>query len=284
MIRIITDTTSVLPKEFCDQNGIILMPQMIIFGEKTFRDDTELDTETFLQMLAHSPHHPKTAAPPPSFYEPYFKEFSRKGDSVIVICPSSKVSGTVRSASVAATEFPSADIRVIDTQSIAGGMANLVMIAVEMVEANKTVSEILETIESYRKKERLFFLVDTLEFLAKGGRIGNAKALVGGMLQLKPILTLKEGVTTPFENQRTHKKAMSRLIELVTREYRATQDSRLNIVHAGAIETAESLANKLKKELDLENIAIYNQCASIVTHVGPGAIAISYFDKQDVHQ
>ena len=129
MVKIVTDTTAGLPRELTERLGIPVLPQIVIFGEESYRDDTELDTATFLKKLKASSTLPKTAAPPPALYNPIYKKLIANGDSVIVMAPSAKVSGTVRSAQVAAQDFPKADVRVVDTQVIAGNFATLVLLA-----------------------------------------------------------------------------------------------------------------------------------------------------------
>ena len=208
MIHIIADTTCVLPLDQCKELGITVLPQMIIFKEKTYRDDIDFDTISFLKMLKKSPELPKTAAPPPSLYTPVFQEYSLKNDSIIVICPSSDISGTYRNAMIAAQDFPEADIHVIDTRTVAGGLANLVLMASQLVQSGLDADTVVKKICQKQIHERMFFMVDTLEYLAKGGRIGNAKAMVGGILQIKPILTLRDGMNTPYENLRTRQKAI----------------------------------------------------------------------------
>jgi len=129
MVKIVADTTSGLPREMLGELGITLIPQIVVFGEDSYRDDTELDTATFLQKLKASAVLPKTAAPPPVLYHPVFEQAQRDGDEVIVVAPSAKVSGTVRSAEVAAQDFPNLKVAVVDSQTIAGNLASLVLLA-----------------------------------------------------------------------------------------------------------------------------------------------------------
>ena len=215
MVKIIADTTSGLPGALLASLGIVLIPQIVIFGEQSYRDDTELDTATFLAKLRASRQLPKTAAPPPNLYIPHFEEALKNGDEVVVIAPSAKVSGTVNSAEVAAREFPSLKIHVVDTQTIAGNLATLVLLAHQWVNEGKKADEIVQRLGEWISRSRTYFLVNTLEYLQKGGRIGGAKALLGELLQVKPILRLGEGQVQPFEQQRTKKRAVNRVIEVV---------------------------------------------------------------------
>ncbi len=123
MVKIITDTTSGLPRHLAEEYDIPILPQIIIFGEEAYRDDTELDTPTFLEKLRAAPDLSKTAAPPPDLYIPLFERLVAEGHTIICLHPSAELSGTVRSATVAARDFPDADIRVVDTRTVAGPLA-----------------------------------------------------------------------------------------------------------------------------------------------------------------
>ena len=192
-----------------------MLPQIVIFGETSYRDDTELDTAAFLQKLRTSPQLPKTAAPPPQLYNPIFEETAEKGETGIVLAPTSKASGTVRSAEVAAQDFPQADIRVIDSQTIAGNLGSMVLLAARWASEGMGADEIVARLNDLIARQRIYFLVDTLEYLQKGGRIGGAKALLAEMLQVKPILTVRDRQVEPYEQQRTKRCALTRLVEIV---------------------------------------------------------------------
>jgi len=277
MVKIVTDTTTGLPREITQQLGIPVLPQLIIFGEESYRDDTELDTAVFLQKLKAAASLPKTAAPPPALYNPIYEQLTREGESVLVVAPSAKVSGTARSAQVAAQDFPGADIRVFDTQVIAGNFASLVLLADQYARDGLTGEQIVARLEAWIPRQRTYFLVDTLEFLQKGGRIGGAKALLGEMLQIKPILCLNHGQVEPCEQQRTKKRALARLVELIEEQCPKGPESHLCVMQAAALDEARSLAEVLKQRMGLANIPIYELPPAIVVHAGPGALAVAFF-------
>ncbi len=277
MVRIVTDTTSGLPRDLTTRLGIPVLPQLVIFGEQSYRDDCEIDTDTFLEKLKSSSVLPKTAAPPPALYTPIFKSLTANGDTVIVVAPSAKVSGTVRSAEVAAQDFPGVDIRVVDTQVIAGNFATLVLLADQLAKEGLGAEAIVARLEEWIPRQRTYFLVDTLEYLQKGGRIGGAKALVGEMLQIKPILTLRNGQAEPYEQQRTRKKALARLIEIVETECPKGRQSSLCVMQADALAAAQALAEELKTRMQLDSIPIYQLPPAIVVHAGPGVMAVGFF-------
>ncbi len=277
MIRIITDTTSGLPRHIAQELGIPFLPQIIVFGEQSFRDDTEIDTPTFLQKLRASTQLPKTAAPPPALYTPIYQGYIDQGDSIIVIAPSAEVSGTYRSATVAAQEFPNADIRIIDTRTVAGGLGSIVIQAVKWAKMGLKVDVVETRIREMAKRERVYFLVDTLEYLYKGGRIGGAQALFGSLLQVKPILTLKDGRTEPVETQRTKRRALARLRELILCDCPRCEAAFLTVSHCSAEEEARCLAAELGEILGVTDVPIYEVPPAIVVHGGPGILSASYF-------
>ncbi|MEJ5203231.1 MAG: DegV family protein [Anaerolineales bacterium] len=282
MIKIVADTTSGIPPKKAQELDIAYIPQIIIFGDEAYRDDTEIDNVTFLQKLRASPVLPKTAAPQPSLYTPIYQEFGQKGNTIVVICPSAEVSGTVRSATIAAQDFPEADIRILDTRTIGAGLASLVLQAVEWVNQGMGADELVKKLMEMSTRQKVYFLVDTLEYLHKGGRIGGAQKLVGGILQVKPILTLKNGRAEAAESQRTKQRALARLKELVITDYPKNQNGYLSIMHGGVEEEAIALAKDLGTQLNIkpEDIPIYFLPPAILVHAGPGVLGVSFFMQQ----
>lgn len=279
MIKIIADTTSTISPADAKQMGIFYLPQIIVFEDKSYRDDTELTTKEFLLKLASSTTLPKTAAPPPALYTPIFEEISKNKDTAIVLCPSAKVSGTYRSAIVAAQDFPGVDIRIIDTQVIGPALGTLVMKAHSWALEGLEAEVITNRVTELGKKVKIYFYVDTLEYLHKGGRIGSAKALVGSLLQVKPILLFEDGQVNQFESQRTKKKALARIVELVQAECPPTPDSELAILEADAMEDALELKAKFSSILNISNIRITDLPPAIIVHAGPGVLAASFFQE-----
>jgi DegV family protein with EDD domain len=277
MIKIITDTTSGLPLDVAEEHGIPVLPQIIIFGEESYRDDTELDTQTFLKKLRASPALPKTAAPPPALYNPIFERLAGEGHTIICLHPSAELSGTVRSATVAAQDFPDADIQVVDTRTCAGPLATMVLLAARWAREGLDADTILARVHDLMARQQVYFVVDTLEYLQKGGRIGGASALLGGLLQVKPILTLRDGRVELFEKQRTARRALARLRELVLEGYPRDAEAYLCVMHADAEAQAQALAADFAAELGLLDVPIYELPPAIVVHGGPGILATSFF-------
>jgi DegV family protein with EDD domain len=277
MVRIVADTTCGLMPGTLKELGIALIPQIVIFGEDSYRDDSELSTEMFLQKLKAASQLPKTAAPPPQLYHPIFNEALQRKKEVIVIAPSAKVSGTVRSAQVAAQDFPELRVHVVDSLTIAGNLATLVLLANQWAKGGETAEAIVKRLDEWIPRGRLYFLVNTLEYLQKGGRIGGAKALLGELLQVKPILCVREGQVEPFEQQRTKKRAVARLLEVVEEQCPKDPKAHLCVLQADAPQEAEEIATELKARMGLKDIPIYNLPPAIVVHGGPGVLGIGFF-------
>jgi len=281
MIRIVADTTCSIPLETLAELGIDTIPQIIIFGEDSYRDDTEIDSATFLKKLKSSPVLPKTAAPAPYLYHPFFEKYAKSGDTVLVITPSSEVSGTFSRATIASEEFPDADIHIIDSRTIAGGLGSIVLQAHQWAKEDMPIDKLKTAIKEMATRERVYFLVDTLEYLHKGGRIGKAEALFGSLLQIKPILSLEEGKVSSFDKQRTTKHALNAIRDLIIEHSKGNPNPYLTISQIDAEETAIKLRSELISVLNLESIPIYQMPPAIIVHAGPGVISLSCFLQKE---
>ncbi len=277
MTIIVADTTCGLPHKLLEERCIPLMPQVVIFGEESYHDDKEMDTALFLSKLKASSTLPKTSAPEPSWYFPVFEEARQKHESVIVVAPMSKASGTVRSAEVAAQIFSSVDIRVVDTQTVSCNLGSMVLVADDMAKAGKSADEIVAELNAMIPRGRLYFLVDTLEYLAKGGRIGGAKKLLAELLEIKPILQVKDGQIDQFEQQRTKKRAVARLIEVVAESCPGGEDAHLCVLQVEAEEEAQVLVAELKSRVPVADIPVYQLPPAVVVHAGPGVLGAGFF-------
>lgn len=277
MTIIVVDTTCGLPRELIAQRGISLIPQVVMFGDDSFHDDKDFDTAVFLQKLKAARELPKTSAPEPSLYYPVFEEAKKNGDSVIVVAPTGKASGTVRSAHTAAQEFPDVDIRIVDTQTLSCNLGSLVLLADDMAKAGKSASQIVAKLEDMIPYGRIYFLVDTLEYLAKGGRIGGAKRLVAELLDIKPILQIKDGQVEPFEQQRTKKRALARLVEIAAEQCPGGETAHLCVLQVEAEKEAQVLVEELKSRVNISHIPIYELPPAIVVHTGPRAMGVGFF-------
>jgi len=277
MVRIITDTTSCLPLEISNRYRIPVIPQIINFGDESYYEGQEMDNAAFMARLKNASQLPKTAAPPPELFVKEFKRLAPLGEPILCIHPSAEVSGTVRSATVAARDFPEADIRVIDTRVVASPLGTIVQLAAEWADEGCNVEDITARIESMIQRCQVYFLVSTLEYLARGGRIGGAAALLGSVLQIKPILCLQDGRVDQFERERTHKRALARLKEIVVEKAPHYGNAYLSVMHAGVPEAAKSLAAELGSMIEQPYVRIADMPPAIITHGGPGILGVGFF-------
>jgi DegV family protein with EDD domain len=276
MVRIITDTTACLQPETVLKYQIPVIPQVINFGNESYLEGVNMDTAAFMERLKSAPELPKTSAPPPELFIKEFEKLVPLGEPILCIHPSSEVSGTVRSAQVAAGEFPGADIRIIDTRIIASPLASMVELAAHWACEGMDADNIEMRIHAMIPCCRIYFLVSTLEYLAKGGRIGGATALLGSVLRIKPILTFVEGRVDTFDKERTQNHALSRLKNLAVRQV-SGPNAYLTVMHAGVPEQGQALAEDLKAKSGLSEVPIHHMPPAIVTHGGPGILGVGFF-------
>jgi DegV family protein with EDD domain len=236
-----------------------------------------MDEPEFLRRLVASPVLPGTTAPTPGLFDATFKQAAETGDTVIAIHPSQDLSGTVRSAFTAKSLYPEADIRIVDMRTVGCCLAEAVRLAVEWRDAGQTADRIVAGLEALIPRARTYFVVATLEYLHRNGRIGGAAKLLGGMLQIKPILRILDGRVEPFDKVRTHHKALERLKEVVLAECPRSPESRLSVMHADAPTEANQLRADLCAELGVGDIPLYSVGPAITTHAGPGTLAVGFF-------
>lgn len=277
MTRVVADTTCGLPPELYRRLNIPMIPQVINFGAESYREGVDMDAAGFMARLRTGKELPKTAAPYPGDFIQVFKQCADAGESVVCIHPSADVSGTVRSADIAKQDFPDTDIRIIDTRTIAGPLASIVLAADALAKQGASADEVEALVRSLMPRARIYFLVDTLEYLRRGGRIGGASALVGTVLQIKPILTFREGRIDQFEKERTKKKALARIKELILAEAAPGPEAQVTVMHADARGEADELAADLRKSLNTGEVPVMDLVPAIITHAGPGALAFGFF-------
>jgi DegV family protein with EDD domain len=277
MVKIITDTLSNLPREIAKKYDIPVIPQVINFGDESFAECVDIDNAEFIRRLVASPELPKTAAPPPEWFIKEFERMVPTGEPILCIHPSADVSGTVRSALVAAKEYPQADIRVIDTRIIARPLGTLVELAARWASEGLDADTIQARVLQMAARCRLYVVVDTLEYLARGGRIGAASALLGTVLQVKPILSFADGHINQFERERTQKRAVARMRELVVSQISRNGDDYVCVLHSAVPERAKAFAEDLASELGVASIPIDDVPPAITTHGGPGLLGVGFF-------
>jgi DegV family protein with EDD domain len=278
MIKIVTDSTAYLPEAAVRQHDIRVVPLYVHFGEQAFREGVELSNEEFYTRLKEAPELPTTSQPSAGEFHQVFKELVEAGHEVVTLTISSKLSGTWNSAMAAKEMLPEAGITIIDSLSTSVGLHLMIEAAIEAISAGATRQEIVETLEPIKQRMRILFVVDTLEYLAKGGRIGNAKAFLGTLLKVKPILVLQDGAIEPLEQVRSKRKALTRMLDLVEENVGSHgSQAKTGITNALVPEEAEALGKELLERLDCAQPVMGELGPVIGTHTGPGVIGIAAY-------
>ncbi|MEW6771966.1 MAG: DegV family protein [Bacillota bacterium] len=271
-IAIVTDSTADLPAETARKLGITIVPLKVIFGQEVYRDGVEMDTATFYKRL-RAGEMATTSQPSPGEFEAAYRELLAKAETIISIHISRDLSGTVNAAEAARSLLPDADITVIDSRLVARALGLLVQAAARAAREGKSRDEILGLITKLMQEIRVFFCVDSLEHLRRGGRIGGAQALLGTILNIKPILTLRDGIIQPFEKVRGHRIALRRLAEIVFQEA-GPQPVTCLIVEGDNREAADALTNLLSGLPPGSTVEVGRVGTVVGAHAGPGVFGV----------
>ena len=273
MVRIVTDSTADLTPEQQQAAGITVVPLNVHFGDQVFRDHMDLTTDEFFRRLKASPQLPRTSQPSVGVFEEAYRKLRQSGDEIVSVHLSSKVSGTYNSALMAAQSVDKDAIEVVDSLSTSMALGFMALDGARLARAGKDRKTISERMQALVPKARVICVVDTLTYLERGGRIGKARALVGSLLNFKPILQLHDGEVVPIGRARGRPQALSRLVELLERD---GQISQLAIMHGAAQADAEQLRDRVASSYPGLDILLTETGAVLGTHTGPGVIGFTY--------
>lgn len=278
-IAIVTDSTANLPADLINQYNIQIVPLKIHWGEETLEDGVDITVDAFYDRLKGAAKLPTTSQPSLHNFLTAYKRTPADYDGVIVLTISSGISGTFASATAAASEYTEKPIRVVDTLSTSAGLALVVEHVAKAIETGASLDQAAELAGSIAKKLSIFFVVDTLEYLHKGGRIGGAARFFGSALNIKPILYFnEEGKIDTLEKVRTSKQALARVLELAADRVNGGK-VHARIIHAQVPEAAEEFKQRVLADLDCASIGTGALSPVIGTHVGPGTIGLAFFSE-----
>jgi DegV family protein with EDD domain len=270
--RVVTDSTADVPPEWCERYGIEVVPLRVLFGSESFRDRVDLSADQFFDRLRGSDRLPTTSAPSPGDFAAVYERLSHECEGAVSIHISGDLSGTVEAARVGAGSVEGFPVHVIDSRCLSMCLAYLARTAAEA----DTVETAVRSVEERVPRQGILALLDTLRYLEMGGRIGRAQALLGTVLDLKPILSLAEGRVVPLDRVRTRAKAIPRLVERLRQDLPV---ERLAVMHAQAPEDAERIRAQLAAELPDVDVDIGELGAVLGTHVGPGTVGLAYIKR-----
>ena len=270
-VAIVTDSASDLPPDVARAAGITVVPLVVSFGSESFRPGVNLTTDEFWgRMTAPDAPFPTTAAAAPGDFIAAFQQaFDAGADSIVCVTVSGDLSGTLKSANVARDQLPGKAIHIVDSRSASMGEGMLCQIGSELAAAGVSGAEIASVLEHRKGDLRIFLALDTLEYLKRGGRISGARAAIGTMLNVKPIITVEHGIVENAERVRSRPKARERTIELLTE----VPLERASILHTANADIAEFHAAFLERsKLDPSRVLVMMVGPSVGPHLGPGCV------------
>lgn len=277
-IAVVTDSTAYIPSEFTSRHKITVAPQVLIWGNETFKDGIDIRSDDFFSRLKSAKTMPSTSQVSPATMQSIFQPLVEQGYEVLGIFISSKLSGTLQSA-IQGKEMMGASgekVTLVDSQSTAMALGFQALAAARAVEAGASLPETIALARSAHEKTGVMFAVETLEFLHRGGRIGGAQRFIGAALNLKPILELRNGLVEGVERIRTKTKAHDRILEMVAEKTKGKSAVRLASLHANAAEDAKSLLDRASQQIGPVE-TIFTEVSPVVgTHTGPGTVGLAY--------
>ncbi|HKM39389.1 MAG TPA: DegV family protein [bacterium] len=280
-IHLVTDSTSYLPMGLIDRHDITIVPLRVNWGLESFREGLDIQGRQFFERLRQSRELPTTSQPPVGEFASCYQKLAEQGGTIISIHISGELSGTVAAAETAKRMLPGQDIRIIDSRITCLGLGFMVEEAATMRTAGKTAAEIEARIHELVPNMTAYLMAPDLNYLHRGGRIGAAAATFGSLLQVKPLLTMKNanGVITVQEKVRTQKKALARLVELTVTDCQGVDKVKATVLHADNPAVAAEVNNALRVALPEAEIVPSEFGPVIGTHVGPGAVGIIFYNQ-----
>ena len=276
-IKIVTDSTADIPSALAKELGITVVPLYVRFGDETYRDRVDITEDEFYQRLMNDPIHPNTSQPTPQDFVNVYRELSQQADGIVSIHISSKLSGTCNSAlqakELVATECP---VEVVDSEMVSMGLGLLAIEAATIANSGKDLQQVVEEVKQLISSTHVWALFDTLKYLALGGRIGKAKALLGSVLNIKPVLVVKDGEMAPVSQVRTRAKGIGVLCDFVNKVI-DIQD--LAIVHSTTPDEAQALTDRIGAMFDKDRIRLARLGPALGVHAGPGALVVALRGK-----
>jgi len=273
-VAIVTDSTADLPALLVKARGITVVPLTLNFEGRSLLDGVEIRPSEFYRKLPNATTHPTTSQPSPGRFAEAYADLLNDHSEVVSIHISEKLSGTYASAVQGAEMVDASRVHVIDSQLVSMSLGLLTLAATEMVTQGADASAIARRVMDMREQVQTYFSVATLEFLRRGGRIGRASAMLGSVLQVKPVLCIRDGLVTPLERVRTFDRALSRVVEL-TREVDRGKGLCVIVGHADAESDAERVAREL--EPVAETLMIQPLGPVVGAHAGPGVVGVGCY-------
>lgn len=275
-VALITDSTGNLPDHFIREYSITVVPQVLIWGEETFEDGVDIQPSEFYERLKIAKQMPSTSQVTPKSFLKAYQEHLEKGEQILCVLISEKLSGTIASAVQAKQSYENSPIEIVDSKTTSLAMGFVVLKTAEAIKQGANLKEAKEIAEQASNHVGVVFAVDTLEFLHRGGRIGSGSRFLGTALNIKPILEVRDGQVEAVERVRTRAKSLARLVELAEHGINGTQPVRLAVLHADAHDEAVQLLEQATARIPSSQAFLSEVSPVIGTHAGPGTVGLAW--------
>lgn len=279
-IKIFSDSTCDLSEELVKKHDIGIVPLYVGFGDETLKDGVEITTETLYRKVEETKSIPKTSAPPPNDFHNLFKPYIDSGYEILYIGISSHLSSTLQNAKIAITEFENGKIEILDSLNLSTGIGLLVLKAIDLRDKGLTLKDICENLSKTVPQVKTNFIIDTLNYLHKGGRCSALQSIVSSVLKIRPIIMVEDGKMIVGKKVRGKRiKALNSILESCINDKDKVDKSRIIITHSLSNKDALYLKDELSKNIDVENIIITKAGCVISSHCGPNTIGIIYINN-----
>ncbi|MFP5115021.1 DegV family protein [Bacillaceae bacterium C204] len=275
-IKIVTDSTMDMPLEMAEKLGIVVVPLSVTINGESYLDRVDIDVVEYIDVMKNSAELPKSSQPSAGTFLEVYDRLGEEGYEILSIHMTGKMSGTVRSAESAA-QMSKTKVTVIDSMFISLALQFQVKEAAKMAKQGKSIEEILTRLDKVREHTKLYIMVDTLENMVKGGRIGKGKAFIGSLLNIKPIASLEGAEYNPVAKVRSHSQVVKYLAKQFAEDVKGKTILGAGIVHAEAIQLSTKLKDAITELTGYKDISIDYTGPTISTHTGPGTIALMYY-------
>ena len=276
-ILVVTDSSSSLPESLTKELDIQVIPLWLVWDEKCYLDGVDIDSDTFYKRLRSSDSLPSSTQPSAVEFKEFFQRLADRCAGIVCVLASSKISGTVESAEAAQDFIPGLTIKVVDSKFSAMGEGLIATAAARTAAAGGSLEEVVASAEKTRNLTHLLFVVDTLEYLHKGGRIGGAKRLLGTALNIKPILHFEDGVIQPLSQTRTKRKGIEELLTIAGARLGNRRMEEAAVVHVDCLSEGKSLVKVVEERFNPSRIHLSDVSPVVGTHVGPGALGLAFY-------
>lgn len=278
-IAIVTDSTAYIPDDLLEKYNIYTIPLSVVFGDESYREGIDITTEHFYEKVKATKELPSTSQPAIGSFVQLFEQLSESYDAVISIHLSKRFSGTHDAAVSAGKMVDKLKVFAFDTALSAMPQGFFAIAAAELAAEDKAVKEIMTYLEEMKEKTYAYFMVEDLSHLERGGRLNKGQALIGSLLNIKPVLHIVEGLIVPFEKIRTQKKALNRIMSMLEKEVQQKNVKRVVFIHANNLAKAEVMQKSFsEKHPEIETIISYFGPV-IGTHLGEGSLGVSWYSE-----